>query len=324
MPPRSRIARYTCRRSSGLGNIADCEPPHRGRVGRAREQQRLARSAVAAAATDHLHVALERVGVVEEAHEAHIRLVDSHPEGRRRDDPADPAADEVVLNPGALIGLEARVVVLEPQAVATERPRDALAGVARAGVDDDASILDRPQSLDEDAQAILVATDLLDVVAQVRPHDARPHDGELTAESGRDLRGSGGSRRRGHPEHRRVAQRLERAPDEEVVRPEVVSPHADAVHLVDHDEADADRPQRLDERGVAEPLGCGVEDSRPALGDVADASRRHLLIERRVDERRRGGDLGWQLVDLVLHQGDERREDEGRLRPQHRGELVRE
>ena len=238
--------------------------------------------------------------------------------------PEDPAADEVVLNAGALVGLEARVVVLEPQAVATERPRDALAGVARAGVDDDASILDRPQPLDEDAQAILVPTDLLDVVAQVRPHDARPHDGELTAESGRDLRRSGGSRRRGHPEHRRVAERLERAPDEQVVRPEVVSPHADAVHLVDHDEADADRAQRLDERGVAEPLGCGVEDSRPALGDVADASRRHLLIERRVDERRRGGDLGWQLVDLVLHQGDERREDEGRLGPQHRGELVRE
>ena len=122
--------------------------------------------------------------------------------------------------------------------------------------------LDRPQPLDEDAESILVPSDLLDVVAQVRPHDARPHDGELTAESGRDLRRRGRSRGGGHAEHRRVAERLERPPDEEVVRPEVVSPHADAVHLVDHDEADADRPQRLDERGIAEALGGGVEDPR--------------------------------------------------------------
>ena len=171
------------------------------------------------------------------------------------------------------------------------------------------------QPLDEDAQAILVAADLLDVVAQVRPDDARAHDGEVTAERRRDLRRRGGRRSGGHAEHRRVAERLERAADEEIVRPEVVAPHADAVHLVDHDEADADRPQRLDERGVAEPLGRGVEESRAALGDVADPVRRHLVVERRVDERRRRGDLGRQLVDLVLHQRDERREDERRLRP---------
>ncbi len=313
MPPRSRIARYTCRRSSGLGNVADGEPAHGGGVGRAREQQRLARRAVTAAAADHLHVALERVGVVEEADEADVRLVDSHAERRRRDDAADPAADEVVLNPRALTGLETGVVVLEPQAVAAERPRHALARVARAGVDDGAAVLDRPQPLDEDAEAILVAADLLDVVAQVRPHDARSHDGEIAAERGSDLRRRGRRRGGGHAEHRRVAERLERAPDEEVVRPEVVPPHADAVHLVDHDEADADRAQRLDECGIAEALGRRVEDPRAPLGDVADPARRHLLIERGVDERRRGGDLRRQLVDLILHQRDERGEDEGRL-----------
>ena len=147
------------------GNVADREPSHGGGVGRAREQQRLARCPVAASAADHLHVALERVGIVEEADEADVRLVDAHAECRRRDDAADPPADEVVLNAGALAGLETGVIVLEAQAVATERPGDALAGVPRAGVDDGAPVLDRPQPLDEDAKAVLVAADLLDVIA---------------------------------------------------------------------------------------------------------------------------------------------------------------
>ena len=182
-----------------------------------------------------------------------------------------------------------------------------------------------PQPLDEDPEAILVAADLLDVVAEVRPDDARPHDGEVTAERRRDLRRRGGRRGGGHPEHGRVAERLERAPDEEVVGPEVVAPHADAMHLVDHDEADADRTQRLDERGVAEALGRRVEDARAALGDVADpappsppASSEELTNVAVAAISRR------QLVDLVLHQRDQRREDERRLRPQHCGELVGE
>ena len=42
------------------------------------------------------------------------------------------------------------------------------------------------------------------------------------------------------------------------------------------------------------------------------------------DERGGGGDLCRQLVDLVLHQSDQRREDERRLGSQHRRELIGE
>ena len=101
-------------------------------------------------------------------------------------------------------------------------------------------------------------------------------------------------------------------------------PHADAVHLVDDDEADADRAEGLDERGVPKPLRRGVEQSCAPGRDVLDAARRLVGIERRVDERRRGRDLGRQLVDLVLHQRDQGREDECRLGPQHRRQLVGE
>ena len=89
--------------------------------------------------------------------------------------------------------------------------------------------------------------DLLDVVAQVRSHDARVDDLERAPERASDVVGRLRRRGRGHPEERRLAERLEPAPDEEVVGPEVVPPHAHAVHLVHDHEADADPGEQVDE-----------------------------------------------------------------------------
>ena len=185
--------------------------------------------------------------------------------------------------------------------------------------------LDRPQPLDEDPEAILVASDLLDVVAEVRPHDARPHDLEVATERGGDLRRRGRGRGGGHAEHGRIAERLERAPDEQVVGPEVVPPHADAVHLVDHDEADADRAQRLDECGVAEPLGRGVEQPRAARrrrrGSVpaVPPGSRDELTNVAVAAISGGSLSTWSFISAISGE----RTSVG-SRPQHRGELVGE
>ena len=162
------------------------------------------------------------------------------------------------------------MIVLEPEPVAAQRARHPLARIARARVDDRAAVAKRSQPLDEDPKAILVAADLLDVVAEVRPDDARTDDCEVPAERGPRSRRAAGVAVAVMPSTRRLAERLERSPDEEVVGPEVVAPHAHAVHLVDHDEPDADRAQRLDEGGVAESLGRGVEQPRRPAGDVAD------------------------------------------------------
>ena len=96
----------------GCGHVGDGEAPERGCVRRAREKKRLARLAVTPRAADHLHVALHRVRVVDEADEAHVSLVDPHAECRRRDDGLRPACDEVVLDTSPLLGLEAGVVML--------------------------------------------------------------------------------------------------------------------------------------------------------------------------------------------------------------------
>ena len=147
--------------------------------------------------------------------------------------------------------LEPGVVVDGGEIVDAQRARQALAAAARAGVDDRRGAAQVVQPPDERAQAVLLAVDDLDVVAQVRADDARADDLGLPAERGRDLPLRRRRRRRRHAEDRRPAERVERAPDEEVVGPEVVPPHADAVHLVDHDEADVDPRDRVEEAAAA-------------------------------------------------------------------------
>ncbi len=191
-------------------------------------------------------------------------------------------------------------------AVTDERARDLLAGATRARVDDRRRVAQRPQSAEEGAEAVFAVLCPLDVVAEVGPVDARAHDLERPAERLRDRLGVRGGRRRGHPEDRGISERVERAADEQVVRAEVVPPHAHAVHLVDHDEAHADPAQRLDERLLAEPLGRRVEESRLACRDRREAGAGLLGVEGRVDEGRSGRGTRRKLVHLILHQCDER------------------
>jgi hypothetical protein len=136
--------------------------------------------------------------------------------------------------------------------------------------------------------------------------DARAHDLERPAERLRDRLRVRGRRGRRHPEDRRLSECVERASDEEVVRAEVVPPHAHAVHLVDHHEAHPDPAQRLDESLLAQPLRGRVEQARLACLDRREAGAGLVGVERRVDERRGGRGTRGELVHLVLHQRDER------------------
>ena len=253
-------------------HVGDREAPERRRVARAREQERLARLAVAPGASHHLHVALERVRVVDEADEPHVGLVDPHAEGGRRDDDLRPIGDEVVLDARPLGRLETGVVVLGAEAVAAQDARQLLGRAARSGVDDRGAATERAEALDEDGDSVLGVGDLLHVVAEVRAHDARVDDLELAAERLPDLAGGLGRGRRRHPEDRRVAERLEAAADEEVVGSEVVPPHAHAVHLVHDDEPDPDPREELDELRLPKAFGRRVDEPR-----VAGLHRREAL-----------------------------------------------
>ena len=67
-----------------------------------------------------------------------------------------------------------------------------------------------------------------------------------------------------------MTQRLETTADEEVVRPEVVAPHAHAVHLVDDDEPDADRREELDEARLPQALRSRVDETCVPGGDAGE------------------------------------------------------
>ncbi len=82
--------------------------------------------------------------------------------------------------------------------------------------------------------------------------------------------------------------------------------------------------EEIHEARLPEPLGRRVDEARLPGRDACEARRRLLRGERRVDERRGRRDLRRQLVHLVLHERDERREHERRLGAQHRRELIRE
>ncbi len=72
------------------------------------------------------------------------------------------------------------------------------------------------------------------------------------------------------------AELLERAPDEEVVGAEVVSPHAHAVHLVHDHEPDPDLGEHRDEARLPQALGCGVDETGLPGRDVGEPRRRLL------------------------------------------------
>ena len=136
-----------------------------------------------------------------------------------------------------------------------------------------------------------------------------------------DLLGHAGSGGGGDGEHGRVAQLGERLGDEEVVGAEIVAPHADAVGLVDDDPGDAGRPQGAEEGVVAQPLGRDVDELEVAPRQIVEAGAHLVAGEGAVDQRGARADGGRERLDLVLHQGDQRRDDDGRALVEQRREL---
>ncbi len=119
------------------------------------------------------------------------------------------------------------------------------------------------------------------------------------------------------PDDLREARQLE------IIGPKIVTPLGDAMGLVDREQGDMHPGDHLPEPLVVEPLGGDVEQSQLAVAKL----RQHLAIALRVQggvqSPRRDTSRG-QGVDLVLHQGDERRDDQGNPGQQQGGQLVAE
>jgi hypothetical protein len=243
--------------------------------------------------------------------EAHVGTIDAHAERDRRDDDVDLFVEERVLIAMPLVVGEARVV--------RHRTNTALAQPVGQRVD-----LAPRLTVDDARFAAMPRQDVLQLPLQIRS-DQHAIDEVRPIERADELGGiSQVELRQDVAPHARRRRRRERVKADvrphateigelPVFRAKIVSPLADAVRFVDRDEANGlpadERSKRLaalaDEslrRDVEQPIASGGQPGGDLLPRVArhpavKARRRHAVADER--------------VDLILHQRDQRRDDDG-------------
>jgi hypothetical protein len=124
-------------------------------------------------------------------------------------------------------------------------------------------------------------------------------------------------RRRGRRarEHARAGKLAHEVADLHVFGPEVVAPFADAVSLVHRDQRTVDLAEKHAKAFERQPLGRDVDELEIAGGEPARARAQLLGVERRGQIRRRYAAC-LQRLDLVVHERDQRRDDDRRARQQ--------
>ncbi len=254
---------------------------------------------------------------------ADVGLVDAHAEGDRRDDDVAGRCRPPLLGRDSVLRGQAGVIRAGGETGGSEQRGDAQGRPLKRHVHDRRPGRALPEAIDQQ---------LLSLAGPSRRRQQRQvgaveagDDGLLggDAEAGADVGHHGrrgGRRERQHalgPELARPRSQLE------VVRPEVVPPLGDAVRLVDREQRDRRLGQLGEEALVVEPLGCDVEELQAAgaeaVGDVACLG----LLDARIEPRCIDA-LEHERVDLILHQRDQRRDDDGDAVEHQGGELIAE
>ncbi len=108
-----------------------------------------------------------------------------------------------------------------------------------------------------------------------------------------------------------------------IFRAKIMSPVADAVGLINGEGADADLPQQRLEGGHDEAFGRDEQQANLAVAHFHFGAEA-LVAGLGAVNHGRGDAVGAQAVDLVFHQRNERRDDDGCFLAMHRGSLVAE
>ena len=244
--------------------------------------------------------------------EAHIGLVDAHAKGNRRHHHHAVVALEAVLVALPQGGVQAGVVGQGVQAALAQELRHFLDPLARLAIDDAGIglmfVFDEAQQL---RRRVLLADDGVADVGPVEAADKGTRILQLQAlhDVGARQRIGGGR----EADARHVGEALVQHGQRAVFGAEVVSPLADAMHLVDGEHAQfAAFLQRIElgqkaRRGHAFGRRVQERDLAPqhAPLDVRGLLHRQARIEQgRIDP-------GFeQRADLVVHQRDQRRDDQ--------------
>ena len=290
------------------------------------EEDAVRGQAVAAGAAGLLVEALDVAGQVGVKHEADVGLVHAHAKGNGGAHHPRVAENKGVLVGLAHLGRQAGVVGQRGDARRFEPVGDLLAAFTRLAVHD--ALRQRV--------ALQVGEDLLDdallgadLVVEVGAFKAAAvlrgvAEGQLADDVLGDARRRGGGE--GHDRH--LAEPAVKAGTElaehAVLGPKVVAPLADAVGLVDGEAGDVELGQQGAAGGGHQPLGGEVQQAVLTRQGVLLAAVELFAVEGGIEEGRRDA-VGLQQVYLVLHQGDERGDHDGRAaRLGEGGQLVAE
>ena len=288
------------------------------------EQHATRRRPVAPGPTGFLQVVFQRTGNVGMDHQSHVGLVDTHAEGVGGGDDAQFAGDEGFLR--VLLGFrrQAGVIGRGRQAFLPEKLRQLFGLLARGAVGDGtAGFLCRQLVGDQAADQIVffARRSRDDVETQVvAPGAAVEHahgDTQLVAEVpddvGDDFRLGGGRQaldQRQRLVRRGVAAFGDEAGDVAVIRPEILAPFRQAMRLVENPGADFPLRQHLAHAAIAQLLGGDEQDADIPQAHAVEHVGPFRHVEQPVDRRAAVDAALAQALDLVLHQRDQRRDDD--------------
>ena len=302
----------------GVFDLAD-EPLLGGPVGDAEEQDAFARKAVASGAPGLLVVALYRLREVVVRNEAQVGHVNPHPERDRGRDDQRLLAGEPVLRRPALLVVESGVVGQSAETQRAEPLGHRFRLPPREAVHDCGLPLVFPQESDEKVEGAPFGSHPVVEVGTIEA--AHEELGILHPEFGGDfpadpLGGGRGERQEGG-RREAVAQRSQLP----VVRPELMTPLGDAVGLVHRHQPHPDPFEEPPEARGGETLRRYVEQLYLAgLRLLADEPR--LFGAERTVEAAGGDPPRPERIHLVLHQGDQGRDDQGDAVEGERRKLV--
>ena len=281
-------------------------------------------AAVAPGTTRLLIIPFERLGNVVMDDEPHVGLVDTHAESDRGDDHVGALHQEIVLILGARGRIHARMIGQRLDAVGHQQLGQFLDLLAAQTIDDAAAPLLLLDEADDVAVHVVLGTDF---VIEIRTVERRfENRGVVHAEVLLDVQLHLRRGRRRQGDQRRRADLVDDRADAAVLRTEIVAPLRNAVRLVDGVERYLDFAQKRDVVLLGKRLGGEIEQLGAPLQHVGAHLCHGGLVERRIEEMgdarlRRESAHG---VHLILHQGDQRRNDDRHAVHQQRRQLVTE
>jgi len=163
---------------------------------------------------------------------------------------------------------------------------------------------------------------MADMIADVGPVETGDDQPVLgNAELGQNVGARPPVRGRGQRQSRHLRMIVEEAFELAVVGTEVVPPFADAMRLVDRDQRqlhlDGQAPEAIEGR----PFRCDIEEIQLAVPEALD---RPLAVPIGGRQRGRVDAERFGRADLVVHQRDQRRDDQRRAVASERRQLIAE